>query len=343
MRGATLFVAAIVCLSGAARAEVAAKAQPIASGEAAPYALAQDATHVYWASPAVVPGATPHVRRVAKTPGAAVEDVFPGTAVATRSLAFDGGGKLVWADTRSNRVMTGTPGETLAVPLVAPAQGAVQRLAVVGGKMLWSVWSQAQDGAADGCLWSMGAGSPPSVVLGQQSWPDWVTAAPNGVPYWIDSEAGEVRRLMPSPAGTSYLVVASGVWPLSVQVANDRAYWNDGALNQLRSVSTLNLLDERLELFGHGHVAGFTVDGTTLYVLTKSGGLYEVWRKAQFGQPVNLGWAEAVAAPYDGTEFGSLSVLVDANFVYFADAGGIDPFAPVPTSAGNGVVYRVPR
>jgi hypothetical protein len=56
-----------------------------------------------------------------------------------------------------------------------------------------------------------------------------------------------------------------------------------------------------------------------------------------------LGEVEAKADPYGGNPFGAAYVLVDGQYLYFADVSTVDTSPDVDTSTGDGVVYRVAR
>ncbi|HEU4410912.1 MAG TPA: hypothetical protein VFS43_37010 [Polyangiaceae bacterium] len=90
--------------------------------------------------------------------------------------------------------------------------------------------------------------------------------------------------------------------------------------------------------------AGGAAGEAALYVLTAQAGRLKAWRKGpDDGEPLLLGEVEAKAESYEGNPFGAAYVLVDDQYVYFADAGTVDITQVVPTSAGDGVVYRVAR
>jgi hypothetical protein len=83
-----------------------------------------------------------------------------------------------------------------------------------------------------------------------------------------------------------------------------------------------------------------------LYVLTSQGRQLKAWRKGPDDEtPLLLGEVEAKADPYTGNPFGAAYVLVDAQYVYFADVGTLAGFNPdaVQLSNGDGAVYRVAK
>ena len=49
------------------------------------------------------------------------------------------------------------------------------------------------------------------------------------------------------------------------------------------------------------------------------------------------------ATAYESNPLGAAYVLVDAQYVYFADVGTVNIDSMVPTSQGDGVVYRVAK
>ena len=82
----------------------------------------------------------------------------------------------------------------------------------------------------------------------------------------------------------------------------------------------------------------------TLYVLTAQGRQLKAWRKGPGDEaPLLLGEVTAKADPYAGNPFGAAHVVVDDEYVYFADVGTVDTEQVVPVSQGDGIVYRVAR
>jgi hypothetical protein len=323
----------------------------MATGEVAPYAMAEDGTSLYWVSPAVKDNDASfrsRVRRVAKaSPGGAAESLFGSTEVRARSLGFDGT-KLYWGDLGANpsdtnqNLFSGTPGE-VTTQLVEPDQLGIEHVVVDRGKVYWSLLgaSAVRGKSADGT-----GDVAPEVVL--QSNPRWVVVDTDAaaVPYWVANAGGgqrEVRRLV-TAAPTTAEPVASGPDVVAVELTAERFYWADRAAGTVQSRPKATPTEApRDEFGGQGAVEGFRLDGATLYVLTAQGQKLKVWRKAEGEAPLLLGEVEAKADPYGGNPFGAAYVLVDEAYVYFADVGTVDTGQVVPVSDGDGVVYRVAK
>ncbi|HEU4406897.1 MAG TPA: hypothetical protein VFS43_16640 [Polyangiaceae bacterium] len=323
------------CSAGACVPEV------MATGEVAPYALAHDATHLYWASPAVKSevGFIPRLRRVAKaSAGGAAENAFGSAVVRARSLAF-AGGKLYFGDLEANSVLSGTPGSLFPdSPAFAEGQLDVRHLAIAADKAFWSAGGSA---AIRGKALAGGAVDPN--VLGQDN-PAWVAADEAGVPYWVAGVTREVRRPKASPPG--YEAFATGAGVVAVELAGERVYWADAAAGVVRSAAKTDTPPAAgtVAFSGRGRVEGFRVEGTTLYVVTLEAGALEAWRKGEGDdEPFLLGKIAAKAAGYAGNPFGAAYVLVDESYLYVADVGTVDTNQVVPVSQGDGVVYRVAR
>jgi hypothetical protein len=311
------------------------QAEVIAAGEAAPLAMADDGTFLYWATSA---GASPRLRRVPKAGGAA-QTVFASTAVRSRSLSF-ASGKLFWADLDAGAVRSGDPAAAAPGAPLASGLAGLRRVGVGGGKVLFTAgpW----DGIPSGVVRSLPlAGGAPALEAGEQFAPDWVTADEGGAPYWVDNNRREVRR---GASGGHELVATVGVEAHAVQLAGGRVYWDDVEQGSVWSAPTSNVADRRLELAGQGWVSAFAVDGPALYALTNREGRYEVWQRLDGEAPARLCQVAAAAVAPDVAEaLGALALVVDPTHVYFADAGTVGPYQSPPTTAGDGTVYRVAR
>ncbi|HEU4408218.1 MAG TPA: hypothetical protein VFS43_23350 [Polyangiaceae bacterium] len=356
------------CLGAATCSAGACVPEALATNEVAPYALADDGTHLYWVSPAIKEGAfIPRMRRVAKaSAGGAAENVFSSVIVRARSLAF-ADGKLFWGDlgaspTDTNqRVASGLVGSADATTVEA-AQLNVQHVAVAGGKVYWTVAnsSAVRGKNADGT----GTVSP---NVGLQDSIGWLAVDGEARPYWLAGVPREVRRLATAPANTGE-TVADSASGLAVELAGDRLYWADAGA--VRSAPKSMPAMVRQEVEGLGTIEGFAVVAAgeggaaggggaggsagpgggageaTLYVLTAQGRQLKAWRKGpDDAEPLLLGEVTAKADPYEGNPFGAAYVRVDAQYVYFADVGTVAGFNPdaVQLSNGDGVVYRVAK
>jgi hypothetical protein len=178
----------------------------------------------------------------------------------------------------------------------------------------------------------------------------------------------EVRRLKMTPPNT-HEPVASGPNVVAVELAGGRFYWADGAAIRSRAKATPTETP-RDEFSGQGAVEGFAASvagaggaggaggssgaggaggagpsgSVTLYVLTAQGRQLKAWRKGPDDDvPLLLGEVTVKAATYTGNPFGAAHVLVDSSYVYFADVGTVDTNQVVPTSQGDGALYRVAR
>jgi hypothetical protein len=360
------------CLGTATCAAGACVPEPMAANEVAPYALAQDATSLYWVSPAikgVVDSAK--MRRVLKTSvGGPATNAFDSTRVRARSLGFDGT-KLYWGDLGASpsdtnqRVLSAAPAD-LGPQLVEAAQLNVQHVAVAGGKVYWTV---ANDAAVRGKL-SNGTGVV-SPNVGLQSSVGWLAVDDDAKPYWLAGVPREVRRLAATPANTGEKV-ADSANAIAVELAGERFYWADGTTVRSRPKAAPTETP-RDEFSGQGAVEGFVLATTgaggasgaagasgasgaggaggagavgevTLYVLTAQGRQLKTWRKGPDDDaPLLLGEVTVKAATYTGNPFGAAHVMVDGSYVYFADVGTVDTNQVVPVSQGDGVVYRVAR
>lgn len=345
----------------------------MAANEVAPYALAQDATSLYWVSPATKTevGFRSRLRRVLKAnAGGVSETLFGSTEVRARSLTF-GGGKLFWGDlgatpTDTNqRVLSAAPAD-LGPQLVEAAQLNVQHVAVAGGKVYWTV---ANSAAVRGKLVN-GTGVVAPNVLGQDG-VGWLAVDDEAKPYWLAGVPREVRCLAATPANTGEKV-ADGANAVAVELVNGRFYWADGAEVRSRPKATPTETP-RDEFSGQGAVEGFAASvagaggaggaggasgssgaggaggagpsgSVTLYVLTAQGRQLKAWRKGPDDDaPLLLGEVTVKPATYTGNPFGAAHVMVDGSYVYFADVGTVDTNQVVPVSQGDGVVYRVAR
>ncbi|HEU4410915.1 MAG TPA: hypothetical protein VFS43_37025 [Polyangiaceae bacterium] len=365
------------CLGAALCVQGACVPEALATNEVAPYALADDGSYLYWVSPAVKANDAAfrsRVRRVAKAGGGAVESLFGSTEVRARSLAF-AGGKLFWGDLgtgpadSNQNLFSGTPGSALPDnPPVAAGQLNVQHVAVAGGKVYWTV---ANDAAVRGKA-SNGTGVVSPNVLGQSS-VGWLAVDGEARPYWLAGVPREVRRLVTAPSTAE--AVASGTNVVAVELAGGRYYWADRAVGTVQSRPKATPTEvPRAEFGGRGTVEGFAVvvaggaggaagaggaggiggaagaggaaGEAALYVLTSQGGQLKAWRKGPDDDaPLLLGQVTAKADPFypAGPPFGATHVVVDDKYVYFADVGTVDTAQVVPTSQGDGVVYRVAK
>jgi hypothetical protein len=320
-------------------------------GEVAPYALAQDETSLYWVSPAIKGDvAFSRMRRVLKTgAGGLATNAFSSTIVRARSLGFDGT-KLYWGDLGANpsdtnqKLVAGTPSTGDCCTTVEPDQLGIEHVTVDRGKVYWSLLgaSAVRGKSADG------TGNVAPEVFGQSN-PRWVVvdADAAAVPYWVANAAGgqrEVRRLV-TAAPTTAEAVASGPDVIAVELTTERFYWADRSAGTVQSRPKASPTETpRDEFSGQGAVEGFRLDGGTLYVLTAQGRQLKAWRKAEGDAvPLLLGEVEAKNAAYAGNPFGAAYVLVDAQYLYFADVGTVDTSPDVDVSQGDGVVYRVAR
>jgi hypothetical protein len=338
------------CLGAATCAQGACVPEVMASGEVAPYALVDDGTSLYWVSPAVKEGAfNPRVHRVAKSNvGGTVETVFSSTDARARSLGFDGT-KLYWgdlganpSDTANQKLVAGEPNGALTT--VEPGQVGIEHLTLGGGRVYWLIGGGG--GIVRGKL-ADGTGAVAPEVFGQIN-PRWTAVDADAVPYWVAVDGAgtgrEVRRLATSSTAAP---VASGPDVVAVELTPERFYWADRTAGTVQSRPKATPTEApRDEFSGQGPIEGFRVDGTTLYVLTAQGRQLKAWRKAEGDAvPLLLGEVEAKAEPYfaTGNPFGAAYVLVDEQYVYFADVGTLNGFNgdAVQLSNGDGVVYRV--
>ncbi|HEU4409428.1 MAG TPA: hypothetical protein VFS43_29490 [Polyangiaceae bacterium] len=330
----------------------ACKATELATGEAAPYALAQDDTFLYWVSPAVE---SDRVRRVAKA-GGSLGQVFSSTVVRARSLGLEEG-KLYWGDLHENPpgLLSGTPGVGGSIDscctAVEAGEGGVQHLALGGGKIYWSLLGSAS--VVRGKLLNAPADKfDPNVT--DQNDPTWV-AVESDILYWVartgDGTQHEVRRLVADPPNTFEPVATNGTF-FAVEPVGDRVYWAQHGPDLVVSAPKGAPLDpeQRITEFNQGRrIEGFHVQLNgglaTVFVVTFQNGALEVWRKDPSGRdPVLLGRAAVRDPDYTGNPIGASHVLADEQFVYFTDVGTItNKGALTPNSARDGVIYRVAR
>jgi hypothetical protein len=334
-----------ICLGAATCALGVCVTETMATNEVAPYALADDGTSLYWVSPAAPTGGVNNarMRRVAKaTPGVAA-NVFDGTRVRARSLAFDSG-KFYWGDLASSpndvnqNVVSAASGD-LGPAFVEKSQLNVQHVVVAGDSIYWTA-------GTDAAVRSKVLGGAELVLnIGLQTNPSWLAVDVDAtVPYWVVGTPSEARRAKASPPNSAE-PIAGGTPLVAVELSQDRFYWADRAVGTIQSRPKAAPTDEpRSEFAGQGTIEGFRVEDTTLYVLTAQGRTLRVFRKgANDAAPLLLGEATAKADPYLGNPFGAAYLLTDAQYVYFADAGTVDVNQIVPISAGDGVVYRVAK
>lgn len=328
------------CEAGACRPEALTSV-----GEVAPYALADDGTYLYWASPARKGGSPTRLRREPKaTVGGTGETIFGSVEVRSRSLAF-ASGKLYFGDLETGGVVSGAPGASFpdAAPFAAD-QLDVRALAITASK---AFWTSGGESAVRGRLLAGGAFSPD---LGLQANPGWVAADASASPYWVAGAASEVRRLKAVAPGYEAFATGSagagGAGIVSVELAGETVFWADASAGVIRSAPKMATPPAAgaVAFSGHGRVEGFRVDGTTLYVLTLEAGVLKAWRNGPDDeQALLLGKVAAKADGYAGNPFGAAHVLVDAGFVYFADTGTVDTGQVVPGSLGDGAVYRIAK
>lgn len=323
------------CLAGFCRPEALT-----VGGEVAPYALAVDATHIYWVSPAIKGLAAPRMRRAPKaSPGGPGEDAFPSTDVRARSLAF-AGGKLYWGELAgTGAVLSGTPGAAAADAAFAAAQPRVQHVAVAGGKLFWASGAT-NSGTHDGAVRSkpLAGGAVTNEVSGQPG-PEWVASDGADGLFWVDFGLGEVRRR----AGAGFATVSVNIAPHVVQAAGGRVYWNDTPGAVVRSAPAGGG-EARDEFARPESQESFLVEGDTLYALTLSGSALKTWRKSsRDAEPFLLGVAPVNGTAGQGNPFGGAYLIADEQYLYFADPGSVDISEPTPVSAGDGAVYRVAK
>ncbi|HEU4412859.1 MAG TPA: hypothetical protein VFS43_46895 [Polyangiaceae bacterium] len=353
------------CLGTATCASGACVPEALAEGEVAPYALADDGSHLYWVSPAVKSevGFIPRMRRVAKaSAGGAVENAFASTIVRARSLAF-ADGKLFWGDLGTNptdtnqRLASGLVGSADATTVEA-AQLNVQHVAVAGGKVYWSLTGEAavRGKNADGT----GTVSP---NVASQANVGWLAVDEEARPYWLGGVPREVRRLKAASA-SEHEKVADSPGGVAVEVFGGRVYWAEGTAVRSAPEATPTTVAQEVE--GLGRVEGFAVVAAAgaggaagqggaggaagagdpvLYVLTAEGRQLRAWRRGAADEaPLLLGEVTAKAEAYAGNPFGAAYVLADESYVYFADVGTVDTTKLVPEATlQDGVVYRVAR
>jgi hypothetical protein len=349
------------CLGTATCSQGACVPEVMAANEVAPYALADDGSSLYWVSPAVKEGAfIPHMRTVSKaSAGGSATNAFASVIVRARSLTF-GGGKLFWGDLGASpsdtnqRLASGLVGGADATTIEA-AQLNVQHLALAGTKVYWSLTG---DSAVRGKN-ADGTGTVSPNVLGQSS-VGWLALNEQARPYWLAGVPREVRRV--KAASTSeHEKVADSPTGVAVEVFGSRVYWAEGT--SVRSAPEATPATVTQEVDGLGRVEGLAVVASsgggaagaggaapagdvTLYFLTSQGRQLKAWRKGPDDDaPLLLGEVAAKADPFypAGPPFGASHVVVDAQYVYFADVGTVDTAQVVPTSQGDGVVYRVAR
>ncbi|HEU4537007.1 MAG TPA: hypothetical protein VFS00_22955 [Polyangiaceae bacterium] len=339
------------CLGAATCAAGACVPEAMATGEVAPYALVEDGTSLYWVSPAIRAGGAVNdarMRRVGKaSAGGAAENVFDSTRVRARSLGF-AEGKLYWgelgaspSDFGNQKLVAGAPAGDPTT--VASDQAGIEHLTLGNGLVYWllgggtgTVRGKAADGSGD---------IAPQIAF--QTNPRWVVVDADAVPYWVANATGGQREVRRTVSPSAAEAVASEPDVVAVELTVDRYYWADRAAGTVQSRPKAAPTEAPREEFGgQGAVEGFRVEGATLYVLTVQGRQLRAWRKGPGDEaPFLLGEVEAKAEAYAGNPFGAAYVLVDAQYLYFADVGTF--LAPTPdlvqVSAGDGVVYRVAK
>jgi hypothetical protein len=333
------------CFGTATCAEGACVPEAMATNEVAPYALVDDGTSLYWVSPAAPTGGVNNarMRRVAKaTPGGAAVNVLDGTRVRARSFAFDGA-KFYWGDlasspTDQNQNVVSAASGDLGPAFVEKSQLNVQHVIVAGGSIYWTA-------GTDAAVRSKQIGSTTLTLnISLQTNPGWLAVDTDALPYWVAGTPSEARRAKASPPNT-HEPVATGASIVAVELTQDRFYWADrqGQTVQSRPKATPNGAP-RDEFSGLGTIEGFHLDGATLYVLTAQGQALRVFRKGPGDTaPFLLGEVTAKDIHYLGNPFGGAYLLIDAQYIYFADAGTVDTNQIVPISQGDGVVYRVAK
>ncbi|HEU4410960.1 MAG TPA: hypothetical protein VFS43_37250 [Polyangiaceae bacterium] len=328
--------------------------QAVVTGEVAPYALVQDETSLYWASPAKHEGGDiPRVRGVRKdNAGQTVaRDVIKAADVRSSSLAIDGA-KLFWgtlanspSDTQNQRLASGFIDTSTPTPLKEP-EANIQRVVFHGGKIYWTaddvggVRGIAADGSSD---------TLDPDIKGEGN-PRWLTIDADNQLYWISETDGAIRRQ--SDVTPPLEDVVTGGQFVSVELSADRVYWarrNPETIVSAPKDDPANTDKQTLEFSGQGRIEGFTLkregDLATLFVVTFHEGSLNVWRK-QPGEPapLRLGRVTPVNTAFMGNPFGAAYVLVDGAFVYFIDVGTLgSPINQVLTSKKDGIIYRVAK
>ncbi|HEU4534085.1 MAG TPA: hypothetical protein VFS00_08205, partial [Polyangiaceae bacterium] len=350
------------CEPGAACTQGGCEARAIASNVVAPYALALDATNLYFSAPVAVEAGTPApaVLRVPRAGGGVPAPVFAAVARRSRTLYLREN-TLFFADLDAG-------GEILQGPIdggAAPqrhvgGQPGVLHLVAADGQIWWSSFdgtSRVRRAAAA----PSPAPAPAEVTPATPQSGQVLSLAVGGsgqqaVAYWVNRGGGTAQqdtglwRRQVSALGPERLVIGGA--PLDLALADDGIYVADanaGVRKAQKTGTNQTLVPVIRPADVGGALQGIALAAGKLYWLTYENGQIVVRRSAPDGSALRvLGRASVKRAAYWAKPFGPSRLLVDGGFVYFSDPGtvtGETQTGDLADAVGraDGTIYRLPQ
>ncbi len=339
----------------------------VATGVVAPYALAADEAHVYWATAAAdANGAPLPVAFRAARAGGAPEPLFDGRTGRARALGRRGTTLYLGLLDATGPLLKGDVGGGVAATHVA-GQAGLQHLAVAGEEVVWSTF----DGAASRVRRARAAGAvaPGEVVElasspqpGRAAWVAAEGAVGGATAFWVTggNAPGAARGLwrrgpgegapaqLLTSASTLAQVALGGEGGAYVATGTEGVWRAEGAGGALQG-PTVTVPPSLVP----GSLVGLAATATHLYWLAFGRGELVVYRGGLDGSDARvLGRVAAVSAgTYQARSLGPAYVVVEGDSVYFSDPGTLageagatnDPRLEGVRGAADGAIYRLPR